>query len=260
MNINYNHLQHKVFDDLKYAVDFYKALSFGVMMYPKMETKRVLNIDTYIFSSIQGTLDSIQTLLELRRINDSYALLRKYSDIAAMNIYSNLVLESEIEEKSKKDVISWLSGKGKLPEYKEMIRNIIKSKRLEHINKIIKKDDRYQKIRSYCNDHVHYNRIELAFQNDNEIMIIEPETIYDRFRIDFIDIFIFHVSYILSLQNIYMMASDYIDYIECGMTPEPGMEYLVAPYIEEFFVKYLSSNRPDILDVIKDNTEMKICT
>ena len=58
-----------------------------------MGTKAILNIDTYIFSSIQGTVDSIKTILTNGRINDSYALLRKYYDSTIINIYSSLYLQ-----------------------------------------------------------------------------------------------------------------------------------------------------------------------
>src|SRR5258705_747882 len=53
----------------------------------------VLNIDTYVYSSIRGTLDSIKDILIKGRISDSYALLRKYHESVIINVYSNLYLE-----------------------------------------------------------------------------------------------------------------------------------------------------------------------
>ena len=84
---------HPVFEKLTQYAAFYKDLSFSIMGFMSMGTKSILNIDTYVYSSVQGTLESIYAILAQGRINDSYALLRKYYDVAIINIYSDLYLE-----------------------------------------------------------------------------------------------------------------------------------------------------------------------
>jgi len=44
--------------------------------------------------------------------------------------------------------------------------------------------------------------------------------------------------------------------MDAGITPKPIYEYLVAPFIQEFFNSTIMKNRPDIDTVIKANTNM----
>jgi len=64
-------------------IDFYRMLSFSVYPFISMGTRSFCNIDSYVYSSVQGTLDSIKAVLSNGRINDSYSLLRKYYDSSA---------------------------------------------------------------------------------------------------------------------------------------------------------------------------------
>jgi len=74
--------EHPIFDELNVYFEFYKDLSFSIMGFVTIGTKSLMNIDTCVFSSIQGTMESIRLLLEKGRINDACSLLRKYYDSA----------------------------------------------------------------------------------------------------------------------------------------------------------------------------------
>lgn len=54
---------HAVFSDLERYVAFYKYLAHSVFSFVSIGTKAVCNIDSYLFSSTQGTLASIRTIL-----------------------------------------------------------------------------------------------------------------------------------------------------------------------------------------------------
>jgi hypothetical protein len=73
---------YPVFSELDRYIAFYELLAHSVFQFVSMGTKAICNIDSYVFSSIQGTLTSIRTILRDGRINDAYALLRKYYDSA----------------------------------------------------------------------------------------------------------------------------------------------------------------------------------
>jgi len=87
------YMQHYIFSELECYIGFYKSISMSVFSFCSMGTTSLCNIDTYVYSSIQGTLESIRMILETGRINDAYALLRKYHDSAIINVYSNLYLK-----------------------------------------------------------------------------------------------------------------------------------------------------------------------
>lgn len=80
----------------------------------------------------------------------------------------------------------------------------------------------------------------------------------DSFSKDLQDIFIMHLSYLFYLNDHYMMSSDYVDSLEFGMEPEEDSLYWVAPAIQEIFNKVIKANRPDIAQIIKSKTSMKL--
>ena len=71
------YVDHPVFKQISKYAKFYESLALSTMSFVSMGTGSFVNIDTYVFSSMQGTLDSIGDILLKGRINDAYALLRK---------------------------------------------------------------------------------------------------------------------------------------------------------------------------------------
>lgn len=117
---------HCVFAELQQYMNFYERLAMSVFSFATRGTTAICNIDTYVYSSMQGTVESMRTILLGGRINDAYALLRKYHDSAIINIYSNLYLHDNfsIENFIVEKIYNWLQGKEKLPEYRVMSKYI----------------------------------------------------------------------------------------------------------------------------------------
>jgi len=252
--------EHAIFQDLKDYADFYDSISMSVISFPTIGTSAICSMDTYIFSSIKGTVNSITEILAKGRINDAYALLRKYYDSAIINIYSNLYLKDNvnIETFVVKKINDWLHGKEKLPEFRIMSQYIKNSEKLNDINTCLYSDKRYKAIRGRCNDHTHYNFFNNLLLNDNDIYLKDRLESLNELSNDIKDIFILHVAYIFFINDHYMMSSDYIDHLDCGMTPEENSQYWVAPYIQKTFDKTIKVNRSDLARVIKNKTCMKL--
>jgi hypothetical protein len=251
---------HLIFDNLDYFIEFYDSLSFGVFSFASQGVKAVFNFDSYIFSSMKGTLDSIKTILTIGRINDAYALLRKFYDSVVINIYVDLYLQDnfKFENIIVEKINNWYEGKEDLPRIKQMDTYINNSISLKEINSFINKDDRYKKIRENCNDHVHYNKYSILLSNDNEIFYKERLKLVDQLLYDLKNIVILHLSYIFMINEHYMISSDYMDSLEMGMTPEPEAEYYVAPYIQEMFDILIKKERNDIVELLKSNINMRL--
>ncbi|HDK26942.1 MAG TPA: hypothetical protein ENG48_07640 [Candidatus Atribacteria bacterium] len=254
------YLEHKVFGELKIYSDFYSSLSFSIMGFISQGTKAILNLDTYTYSSIKGTINSINEILSKGRINDAYALIRKYYDSTFINIYSNLYLQDHfsIDNFIVKKIDNWRKGTETIPEFRIISRYIKESPKLEPISKLLKKDDRYKKIRDRCNDNTHYNFYYNMMLNDSEIFNPQRIKYLDAISFDMESLFIQHFAYIFYLNDHYFMSSDYIDSLDVGMTPEKGSQYWVASFIQEIFDKIIKLKRPDIAKEIKKNTEMKL--
>ena len=255
-----DYTEHKVFTQLSAYSDFYKNLSFHIMSWVTPGARGVINLDTYVYSSIQGTLESINDILINGRINDSYALLRKYYDSTIINIYSNLYLNDQFsfENFIVSQIDNWIKGKEQLPEYRIMSQYIKNSILLKPINTILEKDNRYKLIRDRCNNHTHYNFYHNVLLNDNEIYLQNRIMHLDTFSSDLDSIFIQHIAYSFYLNDIYMMSSDYMDSLDCGLTPDEDSQYWVANFIQDIFDNVIKPKRQDIFDEIKNNTKMQL--
>lgn len=252
--------KHRVFAELDLYANFYQRLAMSVFQFLSMGTRAICNIDTYTYSSMQGTVESIKVILLAGRINDAYALLRKYYDSAMINVYSNLYLKDNfsIENFVVEKINNWLQGKEKLPEYRVMSQYIRASQTLKPINDLLYGDDRYKRLRDRCNDHTHYNFFRHVMLNDNEIYIENRGQWLEGFAEDAQDIFVLHLGYVFFLNEHYMMSSDHLDALECNMEPEENSQYWVAPFIQDIFQEVVTSRRPDIAAAIKANSAMQL--
>lgn len=259
------YLEHSVFGQLTEYADFYRSLSDSTMSWISQGTNSAINIDTYVFSSMQGTLESINDILFKGRINDAYALLRKYYDATIINLYSNLYLSDNfsIDNFIVEKINNWIKGKEKIPSFEKMSEYIIKSNKVSEITKLVYskgafKGSSFEDLRQRCNEHTHYFYYHNLLSNDNEVYLQNRLATLDSFSKDLKDIFILHLSYLFYQNDHYMMSSDYVDSLDCGLTPEEDSQYWVAPFIQDIFDKVIKVNRPDIAETIKGKTAMKL--
>lgn len=259
------YLEHTVFGQLSEYADFYRSLSESTMSWVSQGTNSAINIDTYVFSSMQGTLESIHDVLFKGRLNDSYALLRKYYDATIINIYSNLYLSDNfsIDNFIVEKINNWVNGTEEIPSFKAMSEYITKSKEVSEMTLLIYKTgsfkgSSFEDLRKRCNEHTHYLYYHNLRSNDNEVYFKNRNSTLDRFSVDLKDIFLLHISYLFYLNDHYMMSSDYIDSLECGLIPDEDSQYLVAPFVQSVFDRVIRSNRPDIAEAIKNKTVMKL--
>lgn len=251
---------NKLLEDLTVYIDFYKRLSFSIMRFIKIGTNNIINIDSYIFSSMQGTIESIESLIKKERINDAYALLRKYYDSTIINIYISIYLQdnSSVDNFIIKKIDNWVKGNEPLPEYRIMNNYVRNSPKTKIITDLIFNDDTYKKLRDRCNDHTHYNFFHNLLMNDNQLYLKNRLEIINEFSTDIRNIFILHFSYLFHLNDHYMVSSDYIDAFDCGIIPEEEMQYYVAPFIQDTFNQIIKTHRPDISKEILENTGMNL--
>lgn len=230
------------------------------MNWSSMGTKAILNLDTYTYSSIKGTINSIAEILSKGRINDAYSLLRKYYDLTIINTYTNLYLMDNfsIDNFIVEKIDNWRKGTDTIPEYRVILKYIKESPKLASINNLLNRDDRYKKIRDRCNNNTHYNFYSNILLNDNQICNPNRVKWLNIFSEDIEAIFIQHIAYIFYLNEHYMMSSDYIDCLDLDIQPEEESQYWVAPFIQEVFDKIMKMKRYDIAEEIKKNTTMQL--
>ncbi|MCP9750374.1 hypothetical protein [Ferruginibacter sp. HRS2-29] len=254
-----DYIGHKVFKELQYYIEYYNSLAFGVANYLNSGTPGLINLDTHIMSSIEGTLDSIEMILHAGRINDSYALIRKLHDSIIINAYeiSYLDKELDVEIRVAEKIDRWVTGTEGLPTYKEMKKYLESFDRLNELETLLKKDDRYKKIRTICNNHMHYNLFQYVMINDNQIYTSRIPFL-DQLSENLKDLFVLHFAYLFILRPHYMSSDDYLDHLEADMQPEEGSQYWVAPFIQDAFKTVIKPSRTDIAVLIQSSSEMKL--
>lgn len=263
-NIETNYTDHNVFDQLQKLKVFYEYLSFSISGSITTGVS-IVNIDTFILSSMNGTIESIIDILRKGKINDSYALLRKLYDLVILNIYTNLYLEENISMDNffSNDINKWVKGKKKAPSFKMMSDYIIKSKKLKEITFLIYKNGTYKgsvfdSIRQRCNEHTHY----VFFQNmlSNIYKPYKTDIIdnINKFSTDLTDIFILHFSYLFTIKQHYMMSSDYMDYMDLNISPPDNSQYMVSKFVQDIFDSIIKVNRPDIASILIKTTSMDL--
>ena len=253
--------EHACFKLLDECIKFYDRLSFSTYGFITSGISAgigmPLNLDSDIFLSISGSMKSIKRNLYNGQINDVYTLIRKYYDVITINIYEIVLLKTEfnLENFIVEKIDKWLKGKEQLPRIKEMNILIRKCKDLKNINKILNKDNRYENIRNRCNDHIHCNYFQ-HMQLNSKINIQNGKVYIDLINDDLLDLIVLHFAYLFTLNGHYMTSSYYIDCLDLNIEPEEDSKYWVAPFIQEFFNKYIKIRRPDISKKIINNTFM----
>lgn len=252
--------EHAIFSELDEYISFYNMLSFSVMGFITAGTRSFINLDTYFYGSMEGTIDSIKTLLTKGRINDAYCLSRKYHDSIIINAYSIVYLEDNfsLDNLLVEQIYNWIHGADKLPEYRLMSQYLKSSKRLEGLNNCLDVDARYKEIRLRCNNHTHYNYFKSVLLNDSSLHLDDRLKVLSELSNDVKNLFVLHLSYLFLLKCNYMGSSDYIDSLDCGIQPPEDSQYWVAPFVQDVFNKFIKELRPDIASLILNETCMHL--
>ena len=258
--IGEEYTEHKVFEELKIYSDFYQSLSFFVTGWAIKGVKTTSNFNFDFYSSMEGTVDSICEILGKGRINDAYALIRKYFDSTFINIYTSLYLRDNFSADNfiVKEIDDWKEGTGKILGYKMISEYIKKSPKLKPINDLLKKDDRYKKLRNMCNENIHYNFYHNFRLNDNKIQYYNRIKHLDAISSGMRALFIQHFAYIFYINEHYFISSDCIGWHSAGITSEEDSQYWAEPFIQKIFSEIIEKHRPNIAKEIKEKTKIKL--
>ena len=254
------YIEHEIFNILNDFIGFYNSLAMNSFNFSTSGVEAVLSIDSYIYSSIAGSLDSIKLILNEGRINDAFALTRKYSDTIIWDIYKAQKVQAEqsIQNLIIKDIDDWTKKTIRIDGIDKMINEIKSNKSLLNLKRFIDFDGHYKDIRKKCNDNSHFNSLYNLMLNDNMIFSSRRVPELSQLTICLKSLFTLHFAYICMITPAYISSSDYIDCIDCGMVPEEGSQYLVAPFAQKTFGKYIVPYNPKLAAYIKDDCGMDL--
>lgn len=273
-------VNHSTFKTIISISKFYDELSFLTFGRVRLGTKAFLHEDVF-YESIAETLKSIYDVLIKGRVNDAYALMRKYYDSVITHLYYILCLKQfmdnpELQRKTEKESCSledfvdsriqkWIEGdfleEDESFDTKTMLQTIRKSDEFKRINKIINETS-LKSIRESCNRHLHYNSFRSYLMNRPSEFSAQSGMqkrffkIIENVKQELISIFSLHYVLIALLREFTYTSTDYVDYLDCGRTPPENSQYIIAPFVEEAFEILISPHYPELMGILKANTSL----
>lgn len=118
-------------------------------------------------------------------------------------------------------------------------------------------DTYLKKNRELLDDSVHSNRFLRMLLNCNTVYIENRERHLVNCEIILNQLFLLHLSFIFHLNPQYLMASDYMDYMDEGMTPPTGCENWIATFAQDAFDKVIKPHK-SIANFILSKCYLKI--
>jgi hypothetical protein len=235
------YLKHKVFNDLRYMKKFYDSISMSCFSFIATGTHGITNYTSYVYSAIEGTLDSITILLKNGRINDAYTLIRKLFDDILLDIYMDVILKDKISIDNffVEEVNEWIQGKHRIPKTEKILKCLKDSLRTKDLYPLFGWNTYLKKNRELLDDSVHSNRFTLMLLNCNMIYIEDRVRHLKNCEVMLNQLFLIHLSFIFHLNSHYLMASDYLDCMEMGMIPPIGSENWIAQFAQDAFDKII---------------------
>lgn len=279
------YVTHPIFTDLRTCAEVYEILSDLVFGYVSRVRGFLGNLDSSFFDSLAGTIESSSNVLLTGRIADAYTLLRRFQENSLLHVYVMLQFEERAAEVADglqldatdsdfekvleavaqmaqrgvyvEQIEDWMTGKKSLPELRIFSQAIKTSPGVVPLNFLFD-SKRYKSISDRCNGHVHINFFRNLRLNHASAGCRAQLASLDEFAGDFRDLFVRHMAYVFSIHPHYMMASDYVDALECEVQPDEDSQYWVAPIVQEVFDKIVTPNRPDVTDFIRLHSGMEL--
>lgn len=256
------YLGHAVFESLNGISDFYHNLADSIMHFAPMWVKNssIINYDSYFLGALANTIESIRSVLELGHITDAKAMLRNFFDEAIVNLYfmarlkrkgveissriaaDNFVSEFKLEDLYDVSTSDWLSDnktkrlQGELY-YDRMLKFLENEASINEIVSYLNSPE-CKKMREWLNDAVHLNYYNTILLNDGLLCVDRArKSAVDEFNRAVTKIVMLHITCMFCMQPVYMMSSDYCDYLDIGKEPPEGCQYAVAPFIQSYLDK-----------------------
>ena len=261
LQLSEEYKEHHIFAELEEMKNLYEGLSERSSYFLATGTRTIINYESYYFLSIYGTLDSIKTLLEFGRINDAIVLVRKIFDDVLTEIYLDVTLKDKynvFESFYVEEVQQWLDSSFRIPKLKKILKVLETSPKTKDLYPYFGWNTYLEHNRQLLDDSVHSNSYSKVLFNCNTVYLGERKVrMLKNISIILNQLMMIHVSFIFHLNPEYLTASDYMDYMEMGMTPPEGSEEWIANFAQDAFDRYIKLNT-QLADYIKNTNCLQI--
>lgn len=252
--------KHQVFALIDHMMEYYEGLSDSSLLFMPNGTLTITNYASRIYMSIRSTLVSIKTLLKKGHLSDVFVLIRKLFDTVLVEIYLNVVREDQFDwEKSLvvKDVDEWLKTGHRIPSTNKILQSLKNSNSTKDLYPWFGWGTYLKQNRELLDNHVHSNSYRNIILNCPELCIESREKQLGNAAIVLRQIMLIHTSFTFYMNGHYMMATDYMHYIDENLEPPEGSQYWLAAYAQRAFDEFIKPHEK-LASFIKEHCVMKI--
>lgn len=270
---------------------FENLISYNGRLIPFFTDSKPFFLNAHLIGSSAQTLKSIKLCCSIGSFSDANTLIRKLRDDLIQHVYilsiirsrkpfieedleniefgnseefvesiSNIRLNKTITD-DEKAVSAWFSNevsglkrpiKKKL-EFANYMETLEKNPNISQILQGYDLQEYWERLRRKLNDYVHNNGVTFASQNmirhNSRDLDIHLKNV--NIRTSYIST-VFFVS-LLMIDSSLISSTDYIDYLECDLTPPEDSQYFIASFIQDFIDKKVSGLHPELKQYLIDN-------
>ncbi len=174
-------INHDVFEKIEKINGVYSALSESCLSQMEGGTTQKFNYHSYIFSTMESTLEALSLLLKNGYVNDAFTLLRKYIDLTIINVYFLVKIDKEqnMERIIIQEIDGWVNGINTLDKISKLREYISDNFQYPQIEDFFD-DVQLKSIRDTTNDFTHYNTNEKIIANDSRFHMKNRREYYDE--------------------------------------------------------------------------------
>lgn len=225
----------------------------------------------YVFSlrmvsaACELTVGSIISCCKAGCMADANSLLRKYRDDLFFYLYV-MICDSGKQSDSKSSAVikmeenieNWINDGLRDLSISAVLQAIGRSPRVKDAVQRYNLQKYFDDLRDRLNNFVHsngvsfYNQCVYAYRGTGLQQQMQ-DLLKDMRLITITFLFLLALCSPFSIS-----ATDYVDYLECQLTPSAGSEYWVAPFIAEFFENNSELIDDSCLKYLKDKTTMEL--
>lgn len=217
-----------------------------------------------ISNAFELTTGSIISCCESGCIADAYSLMRKYRDDLFFYLYI-VVYDScnKLDDKSPEtdqmeaNIERWVKNDLNDLHIGTVLQAIGQSSQVKDAVRKYNLKSYFDALGDRLNNYVHSNGV--SFYNRN-VNAYQGKTLQNQLQSLLTDMRSITITFLFLLtlcSPLSIMSTDYVDCLDCNMTPPDGSQYWVAPFVTAFFKRNIDLIDESCMKYLQDNTFMK---
>lgn len=217
-----------------------------------------------ISTAFELTAGSIISCCESGCIADAYSLMRKYRDDLFFYLYivvydscNKLNGKSPATNQMEANIERWIKNDLDDLHIGTVLQAIGQFSRVRSAVQKYKLKSYFDTLNKRLNDYVHSNGV--AFYNRN-VNAYQGRTLQKQLEALLKDLRFITITFLFLLilcSPLSIMSTDYVDCLDCNMTPPDGSQYWVAPFVTAFFKSNFDLIDEGCMKYLQDNTLME---